>query len=144
MTGHATAASAASKVERLAAERRSAPRYRCMRECLVRLDEAPEPMDWPGMVYNISAAGIGLALPFPAPIGAVLTIEPRGRRAGMRLRARIVRCGLQKFVWFHGCAFEARLSAEELRLWLSYLRGGRYLGGLEEPPPAADEPSQAT
>jgi hypothetical protein len=125
MTAHATTAPARTEVGRSGAERRAAPRYRCLSECLVRLDDAPEPLDWPGMVYNISAVGIGLALPFPAPAGAVLTVEPRGRHAaGMRLRARIVRAGLEKFVWFHGCELAAPLSADEFGRWLTLLRAG--------------------
>jgi hypothetical protein len=104
-------------------ERRAAPRFRCLSECLVRLEGAPEPLDWPGMVYNISATGVGMALPFPAMVGSMLTLEPRRRRgSGMRLRARVVRCGLQEYVWFHGCEFTERLSEAELRRWLKELR----------------------
>src|SRR5439155_863663 len=93
-----TAGRQAAKNERKGRERRLAPRYRCLSECLVRLEGAGEPLDWPGMVYNISATGIGLALPFPALCGLVLVIEPRGcRSAGLRVRARVVRCALQQY-----------------------------------------------
>ena len=88
MTATTTGPQAAQN-DRKRAERRQSPRYRCLSECLVRLEGAGEPLDWPGMVFNISATGIGLALPFPARPGLVLTIEPRRRRAaGLRLRAR--------------------------------------------------------
>jgi hypothetical protein len=120
MSAQATATTE-SRGKLTGAERRAARRYRCLSECLVRLDDAPEPLDWPGMVYNISATGVGMALPFPAPVGAVLTLEPR-RRGGPRARARIARCALQEFVWFHGCEFVERLSDEDLRRWLRELR----------------------
>ncbi|SRR5579884_2420394 len=106
-------------------ERRAAPRYRCLSECLVRVEGAAEPLDWPGMVYNISATGIGLALPFPALRGMVLAIELRRRAARMRLRARVVRSGLRQYVWFHGCQFTERLSEEQLRRWLAPSREER-------------------
>jgi len=81
-----------------------------------------EPLDWSGMIYNISSTGVGLALPFPALMGTVLQIEPRGRCQGpMQLRARVVRCALQKYVWFHGCEFVAPLGDEELQRWLAEL-----------------------
>src|SRR5438874_12095989 len=100
MTAATTTARAGTPAKR-PADRRQAARYRCLNECLVRLEGAAEPLDWPGMVYNISATGIGLALPFPALVGRVLAIEPRRpRSAGMRLRARVVRCALQEYVWF--------------------------------------------
>jgi hypothetical protein len=116
----------AEKNEHARPERRQARRYRCLSECLVRLEGAAEPLDWPGMVYNISATGIGLALPFPALPGLLLVIEPRRRRsAGLRLRAQVVRCGLQEYVWFHGCEFVTPLGAEELGRWLAELGAGR-------------------
>jgi len=125
MTAATTTAGAGAPARR-PADRRQAPRYRCLSECLVRLEGADEPLDWPGMVYNISAGGIGLALPFPALVGRVLVIEPRrARSGGMRLRARVVRCGLQQYVWFHGCEFVTPLGAEGLRSWLDELRAER-------------------
>jgi hypothetical protein len=143
MTAHAAPTPARTETQR-PGERRAAPRYRCLSECLVRLEGAPEPLDWPGMLYNISATGVGLALPFPAPVGAVLTVEPRRRRpAGMRLRARIVRGGLEKFVWFHGCAFVAPLSEGELRRWLTHLCPGPFSGGFDESPALYGASSQA-
>jgi hypothetical protein len=105
-------------------DRRAAERHRCLCECLVRMEGAPLVADWPGMVYNISAGGVGLALPFPAPTGAVLLIQrrtaPRGERA---FRARVTRSRLQGYVWFHGCAFLEPLGDEELRAWLEETRG---------------------
>jgi hypothetical protein len=129
MTAQVTTASAETNSRPTTGERRASPRYCCMSECLVRMEGAAEPLDWPGMVYNISAGGIGLALPFPAVAGSILVIEPRGRRrAPMPLRARVLRCGLQKFVWFHGAEFVAPLGEEELEWWLTELRADRSSG----------------
>jgi hypothetical protein len=101
------------------AERRTAERHRCLRECLVRVVGAAEPTDWSGMAYNVSLAGVGLALPFPVPSGSILEIELRAvRRAGKRYRARVARCQLQKIVWFHGCEFADLLNEAELLEWL--------------------------
>ena len=101
------------------AERRAAERHRCLRECLVRVVGAAAPGDWAGMAYNVSRAGVGLALPFPVPPGTVLEIQLQSvRKAAERYRARVARCRLQKFVWFHGCAFTERLSEADLRAWL--------------------------
>jgi hypothetical protein len=112
-----------------AADRRSAVRYSCLHECLVRIEGAPAGGDWPGMVYNVSARGIGLALPFPAPAGAVLVIERRtARRSGTVCRARVVRCRLESYVWFHGCTFLDPLGAEELAGWVEEL-GAKTVSG---------------
>ena len=82
------------------------------------------------MVYNISATGIGLALPFPALPGMILVIEPRRRRAaGMRVRARVVRSGLREYVWFHGAEFVTPLGKEELGRWLAELHASRASAG---------------
>jgi hypothetical protein len=100
-------------------ERRKAVRFACLTECFVRLEGAARDGSWPGMAYNISATGIAVALPFPALLGTVLEIERRSLRGGGRsLRARVVRCRLERCVWFHGCAFEERLSDLELQTWL--------------------------
>jgi hypothetical protein len=120
-----TATKIGGKTKRAGVERRNSPRLRCMSECLVRVEGADESLDWPGMVYNISAKGVGLALPFPALVGMVLVIEPRRRRGpGLRARARVVRTGLREYVWFHGAEFLTPLGEAELTRWLAELRAG--------------------
>ncbi|HZT79542.1 MAG TPA: PilZ domain-containing protein, partial [Gemmataceae bacterium] len=100
-------------------ERRAAPRYRCLRECLVRQEGgASEVVPFNGMVFNVSLAGVGLALHYPAPVGAVLTVELLGRGGAPPARARVVRRKQEAFVWFHGCEFLAPLGEAELRAWL--------------------------
>src|SRR5690349_11952259 len=109
-----TATKAREKVRRSGEERRRSARYRCMTECVVRVEGTAEPLDWPGMVYNISTTGVGLALPFPAPPGMVLLIEPRRPRGPvLSARARVVRSGLRQYVWFHGAEFVVPLEDEE-------------------------------
>ena len=100
-------------------ERRRAERYRCLTECLARIEGAPLGADWPGMAYNISTGGIAVALPFPVPVGTVLLLERRSQRCrAPAVRAWVLRCQLERCVWFHGCAFVERLLDEDLRDWL--------------------------
>jgi PilZ domain len=115
-------------------ERRAAQRLRCLRECLVRV-EGGAAVDGNGMAYDVSAHGIGLALPFPVPEGAVLVIEPLALRGPRRaFRARVARCVLQEYVWFHGCAFLEPLSEEQLRMWTPDVgRGASQAGGQPFP-----------
>jgi hypothetical protein len=120
-----TATKAEGAPGRAGDERRAAPRYRCLSECLVRVEGASEPLHWPGMVYNISTVGIGLALPFPAMRGMLLQLEPR-RGRGLSAQARVVRCGLREYVWFHGAEFVTPLDEAELDRWLTALRGIRH------------------
>jgi hypothetical protein len=87
-----------------------------------------------GMAYDVSAGGVGLALPFPAPEGAVLVIEPVAVRGPARsFRARVARRVLQAYVWFHGCAFLDPLNAEQLRAWLPAC-ADTFSGGLTSDP----------
>jgi hypothetical protein len=116
---------------RSASERREAVRHRCLRECTVHLEGTSPPVDWTGLVYNISASGIGLALPFPALPGSVLLVRPWGMGRGPSASVRVVRSKLQAFVWFHGCRFDSPLGADELRRWLTALRAAGA------PPPSA-------
>jgi hypothetical protein len=100
-------------------ERRSAVRYVCCRECIVRPEAASGVGDWPGMTANISANGICLATPFSVSAGTVLVIEPWGPRHYGKFRARVLRSWLDGFVWFHGCEFARALTDEELKGWLA-------------------------
>ncbi len=118
----ARAANGSTKSQRTTSERRAARRHPCLSECLVRMEGVGEPLDWSGMIYNLSSTGLGLALPFPALSGTILQIEPRrGGKQPLRLRARVVRCALQKYVWFHGCELVTPLGEAELQQWLRQL-----------------------
>jgi hypothetical protein len=96
-------------------------RYACLTECLVRIDGAALGGDWPGMAFNISRSGIALALPFPVPVGAVLTIDRRSSRGAPPRRAQVVRSRLERCVWFHGCSFAEPLTEHELHTWVPRL-----------------------
>jgi hypothetical protein len=101
------------------AERRAAVRYPLVQECLVRPRGAslPGAGDWHGIAYNLSATGVGIALPYRLRLGAELTVEAWGRDAPL-LRARVVRVRPAGSLWFHGCALAAALAAADLRAWL--------------------------
>ena len=96
-------------------ERRARPRRPLRRECVVRKD-GPHPRRWPALAYDLSSAGIGLALALPLSVGSALVIEPWG---GARpLRARVVRTAAASDAWLHGCALAEPLDDEDLRRWL--------------------------
>jgi hypothetical protein len=99
-------------------ERRTTPRFPCLRQCLVWLETVEGAGEWSGMLYNISTHGLGLALPCPVAQGTVLVVEPLGRDRAWRLRARVTRSALTAFVWFHGCELVEPLSQDELERWI--------------------------
>src|SRR5207253_9292194 len=79
------------------AERRLAVRYRCCRKCNVWPANAHGVGTWPGIIYNISATGIGVVLPCPLQAGTELIIELFGGKRDQRVRARVVRSVLHSF-----------------------------------------------
>jgi hypothetical protein len=101
-----------------AEERRAAIRYRCLRDCIVRLEGAtPGVGDWPGMTYDLSVIGVGVTILYPLALGTQLIIEKFGRNA-RPLHAKIVRSVPMEFVWLHGCQLLAPLTEAELQEWL--------------------------
>jgi hypothetical protein len=99
-------------------ERRADVRYSCVRECLARPEVATGVGDWSGIFYNLSAGGMGLALPCPLGEGTVLVIHCWRQANAQPIRARVVRSSARAFLWFHGCELLGRLSEEELQRWL--------------------------
>src|SRR5436190_1905203 len=103
------------------AERRKFLRHPIVQRCLVRLSEAhavaPGLEDWHGIAFNVSTGGIGVALPVPLRVGALLRIEPWGLPFAPVVTARIVRCEPVEFLWFYGCELSAEMSEEQLRGW---------------------------
>lgn len=100
-------------------ERRVAERFLCRTECIARPVDAPGVGSWSGMVYNISSTGLGLALTYPVPPGTELLIEPLGPSQAVKVHARVIRCTLESFIWFHGCQFTEPLNAEQIQTWLA-------------------------
>jgi hypothetical protein len=96
-------------------ERRARPRRPLRRECVVR-KEGPHSSRWPAFAYDLSSAGIGLALALPLPVGSAVVVEPWG---GARpVRARVVRTAAASDAWLHGCALAEPLGDEDLRRWV--------------------------
>ncbi len=99
------------------AERRSALRFRTLRRCTVRPADSPSRSGWKAIAYDLSAAGIGLALPYPLAVSTALVVEPRGF-ASRPLEARVLRVSPVSHLWFCGCELATRIGEAELRLWL--------------------------
>jgi hypothetical protein len=100
-------------------ERRRAVRYRCLRDCIIRLEGAtPGVGDWCGMTYDLSTRGIGVALLYPLTVGTVLVVEKFGRSSAPVLRGRVVRSVPLGFLWLHGCELIQPMGEEELQDWL--------------------------
>jgi hypothetical protein len=94
-------------------------RYRCLRDCVVRLEGAtPGVGDWSGMTYDLSLRGIGIALLYPLTVGTVLVIEKFGRASAPPVRGRVVRSVPLGFLWLHGCELLTPLEEQGLQDWL--------------------------
>jgi hypothetical protein len=101
-----------------AEDRRSAPRHRIQRRCLVRPASGPGSVSWKGIAYDVSAAGIGIALPYPLATGTVLVIEPQGPPPVRAVQVRVVRLAPVAFLWFCGCELTVPLCDAELKAWV--------------------------
>ncbi|HTK73907.1 MAG TPA: PilZ domain-containing protein [Gemmataceae bacterium] len=99
-------------------ERRSAPRHSLIQRCFAKPASSAEAEGWRCIVYNISAAGVGITLPLPLKNGAVIYIEPWNLPGAKPVHARIVRSSPLEYVWLCGCEFLSRLTDDELRAWL--------------------------
>ena len=98
-------------------ERRSAPRHSLIQRCFAKPVSCPAAEGWRCIVYNISAAGVGITLPLPLKNGAVIWIEPWNLPGAKPMQARVVRSAPLEYVWLCGCEFLTRLTDEELRAW---------------------------
>jgi hypothetical protein len=99
-------------------DRRGAERYPCCQECTVRLEQAAGVGSWPGILYNISTGGVGIALPYPLKAGAMLVIEGWEPTAGKRLVARVVRSVPVAYLFFYGCELAEQLDEKEMDRWV--------------------------
>jgi hypothetical protein len=96
-------------------ERRSSVRCRCLGACAVVM---PGGRKVPGLTYNLSRSGIGVALLRPVLVGTKVVVEKVGWSDTRPLRATVVRHELLGFAWLHGCRLSTPLSEAELRDWL--------------------------
>jgi hypothetical protein len=114
-------------------ERRAAARYRLLQRCFVHPAGAAEGAQaWRCIAYNLSATGVGVALPVRLPPGTVLTIQAFSLPRARPLAARIVRVTPVEHAWFAGCELLGRLSDCDLQIWCS-----GPLDWLDQPPPEA-------
>jgi PilZ domain len=100
-------------------ERRSVPRHHLIQRCIARPDIDTATDGWRCIAYNISATGIGVALPLPLKRGAVLWIEPWNLPGGRAMQTRVVHTRPLEFVWLCGCEFLEPLPDAELQAWLA-------------------------
>ncbi|HEV8058226.1 MAG TPA: PilZ domain-containing protein [Gemmataceae bacterium] len=111
-------------------EMRAAVRYLILQRCLVIPAEVSPSETWRCIAYNISATGIGVALPMEVPERTMLTIRPWNLPGALPLQAVVVHVQLVKGSWFAGCELSKRLSDDEVQTW----RSGP-VDWLEAPPP---------
>jgi hypothetical protein len=116
-------------------DRRSAQRVRILQRCLVRPADARGSVSWKGIAYDLSARGIGLALPYPLSIGTPLLIEPVGLSAARPLAARVIRFHPVSYLWFCGCELDESLHGDALQAWL------QVPAQLPQSPPAVPDPA---
>lgn len=101
-------------------ERRVAVRHLCRCKILVRFEDACGLASWEeGALRDISAGGLGLLLGDTPPIGAVLIVEPSGRKGRRVFLARAVCVTRQIGGWLVGCESARWLGEQELRSWLA-------------------------
>ncbi len=108
------------------ADRRRSPRHPILQRCFarpVRLSR-PRPGDdrpegWRCIAYDVSASGIGVALPFCPPAGTVLEIEPWELPGVGPLAVRVVHARPLEHLWLCGCECEVPMTPGELRGWLA-------------------------
>ena len=98
-------------------EMRIATRYSILQRCLVipAKDSCSEP--WRCIAYNISATGIGIALPVRVPERTTLIVRPWNLPGAMPVQAVVVHVRPVKGTWFAGCEFSKRISDYELQTW---------------------------
>ena len=122
------------------AERRRSPRSRIVLRCLARpagrqppAHPADRPEGWRCIAYDVSATGVGVALPFRPAVGTELEVEPWNVPGAGPVLARVVHAHPLEHLWLCGCELAAPLSNPELRAWVAT---------GEVPWPAARHPDQ--
>jgi hypothetical protein len=100
-------------------ESRAAARYRVLQRCFVRPPGVEAPGGWRGIVFSVSATGIGVSLASPILPGTEVTIEPWRLPGAPILRARVVRVHRIDVAWLTGCQLVSRLGDADLAAWLA-------------------------
>jgi hypothetical protein len=107
-----------------AVEFRAAPRYRVLQRCFLRPPGVGGPEGWRGIVFSLSATGIGVTLPLPLERGTEVEVEAWNLPAAKPLRARVVHVSRLEFVWLAGCELVGRLADDHLAAWLTTATAG--------------------
>ncbi len=94
-------------------EMRIAVRYSILQRCLVIPADGSSSEPWRCIAYNISATGIGIALPMQVPERTTLTVRPWNLPGVLALQAVVVHVRPVKDTWFAGCELSQRLSDDE-------------------------------
>jgi hypothetical protein len=115
MTANVIAPDRRSEKGKKGPERRLARRFLCCKRCLVHPANLPGVINWPGIVHNLSTAGMGLTLSYPVLPGTVLVVEPWDWNNGQPLSVRVVRSTQVAFAFFHGCEFLDPLDEREFQ-----------------------------
>jgi hypothetical protein len=105
--------------ETISIEMRTATRCRILQRCFVHPANASAPQPWQCIAYNISATGIGVAMPIRLQEGTALSIQAFNLPRACPLQVRIVHTKQVDLHWFTGCEMIKCLSDAELRIWQS-------------------------
>jgi hypothetical protein len=98
---------------------RTQQRYPVLQRCFVHLVRDPLPEAWRCVAYNISTAGIGIALPCELQKGTLLAVHPWNLPKAGSAQARVVQAKQVQAFWFTGCEWVERLSDDDLMVWRS-------------------------
>jgi hypothetical protein len=117
VTGHTPPGGAGAEAPLV--EYRTAPRHRILRRCFARPSGVKDTEGWRAIAYDVSAVGVGVALPLPLQPGTTLEVQAADSRATRPLRARVVYATPLEFVWLCGCELIDRLGDDEMQGWLA-------------------------
>src|SRR2546422_1039619 len=96
-----------------AGEHRKSPRYDLLRRCIARPVVPGASGGWRCIAYNVSAGGIGIALPLPLRPGTGVMVGPWTLPGARPLRVRVVHSSPLEYVWLCGCELAEPLTDEE-------------------------------
>jgi hypothetical protein len=108
-----------AEADLLQVEMRATARHPILQRCFVHPPSAPPGRAWQCIAYDVSARGVGVALPVRMAKGTLLTIHAFELPRACPLQVRVVQAKQVEFVWFTGCELLTKLTPAELRTWRS-------------------------
>jgi PilZ domain-containing protein len=99
-------------------DQRQSKRFSVRRRCRVRRADSPS-SGWRSMILNFSVDGIGVTLPAPLRLGAILEVMADEHAETAVVRVRVVHVRPLAQLWLCGCALESPIRDPEVRTWLS-------------------------